>query len=135
MCNNLNEDLTEKVLARIKPQKLYICEVDTNCVIKYCGIKYHGINDILNAAISDSYILIDQDVNHNHEDTHPINIIFVSNPNNQHEKRFLLNQVKSDSYYCKLNQNTPIDILPMIHYSGFGDKMQLCGLEFESAKD
>lgn len=133
--DNLNENLTKKVLARIKPQKLYICEVDTNYVIKYCGIKYHGINDILNATISDSYILIDQDVNRNQEDSQPINIIFVSNPNNQDKRRLLLNQVKSDSYYCKLYQNTPIDILPMIYYSGIGDKMQLCGLEFESTED
>lgn len=131
---NLNPDLTKKMVARIKPQKLYICEVDTNVIIKYRGIKYHGLNDILNNTDPCSSILIDRD-NINLEDFCPLNIVFASNPNEKDRKRLILNQVMSDSSYCKLSQVMPIDILPMIYYSGNGSKMQLCGLEFESANN
>lgn len=133
--SNLNPDLTKKMLARIKPQKLYICEVDTTIVIKYREVKYHGLSDIVNSADSDSSILINQDINNSHQDFCPINIVFASNPNDKDRKRLILNQVMSDSSYCKLSQDTPIDILPMIYYSGAGIKMQLCGLEFEYADD
>lgn len=132
---NLNPALTEKVLARLKPQKLYICEVDTNVVIKYSGITYHGLNEILNVANFDSPILIDRDNKRKLEGDSPINVVFVSKPDEQDKKRLILSQVKTDSSYCKLSQDTPIDVLPMIYYSGRGSKMQLCGLEFEFADD
>lgn len=132
---NLNVDLTKKVLARIKPQKLYICEVDTNVVITYHGIKYHGLNNILNLANSDPSILINQDLTSNSGANHPFNVVFVSNQDELDRKRLILNQMSSGYFDCKLSQGTPIDALPMIYYSGTGGKMLLCGLDFEETDE
>jgi hypothetical protein len=128
---NLNVDLTKKVLDRIKPQKLYICEVDTNVVITHHGIKYHGLNNILNLANSDPFILINQDLTSNSGASHPFNVIFVSNQNELDRKRSILNQMSSGYFDSKLSQDTPIDALPMLYYNGAGGKMLLCGLDFE----
>lgn len=130
--SNLNPDLSKKMLARVKPQKLYICEVDTNIIIKYHGIKYHGLSDILNGANSDTSIMIDQDNNSNDDEAYPLNVVFVSSSD---RARLILNRIKTDPSYCKLSQETPIDALPMIYYSGCGGKMRLCGLEYELADD
>lgn len=135
MSNNLNDDLTEKVLARIKPQKLYICEVDTNVVITHNGNKYHGLHDILNVANSDQSILINQNQTSNSDINHPFNVVFVPNQNELERKRLILNDIGSEYFDSKLNQNTPIDALPMIYYGGSGNKMILCGLEFKYAEE
>jgi len=128
---NLNAELTNRLLARIKPQEIQICEVDTNVVITYRGIKHHGLSDILNVAKLNPYILVNQDVNRDCGDAKPLNIVFISDPSARNRKQLTFNQFKLGDSYCKLRQDTPIDILPMIYYSGTGNKMLLCGLEYE----
>lgn len=127
----LNPELTERMLGRIKPQKLYICEVDTNTVIKYGGTEYKGLNAILQVSESTPNILTDYEANQAVSIGKALNIVFVADPNDRESKLSILHQIKADDSFCKLRQDTPIDVLPMIYYSGTGDKMLLCGLEYE----
>ena len=125
---NLNEEWTDRLIARIKPHKIHICEVDTNAVITYSGIKYHGLADIINAEKLDPSIVIDHDVDRN---SGACNIVFVQDPPERDRKQSVLQKINATNTYCKLNQNTPLDVLPMIYYNGMGNKMMLCGLEYE----
>lgn len=129
---NLNAELTDKLIMRLKPQKVYICEVDTNVSITYKGIKFCGLADILNVDNINPSVLIDHDVNRN---SGACNIVFVSEPTERDRKQSILHQVKPSSSYCKLNQCTPIDILPMIYYNGKGSRMMICGLEYEENEE
>lgn len=127
---DLNKDLTEKVLARLTPQKLYICEADTTAVITFNGNKYHGLHDIINTANSNPYILINRTLTSDSDVNQPLNIVFVSNQDELERKQSIINKIVSGDFDSRLSQATPIDALPMIYYSGAGGKMLLCGLEF-----
>ncbi len=129
--SNLNSVLTNGMLGRIKTQKINICEVDTNSVIRYNGKVYHGLNDILKLSESDLSILPDYEADMRHEGNKALNLVFVTEQHEYERKKSILNQIKTGNTYCKLRQDTPLDILPMIYYSGIGDKMLVCGLEYE----
>lgn len=127
---DLDTDLTRKVLARIKPHKINICEVDTNAIITFNGIRYHGLNDILSLAGSEPSILIVPELI-NGEKRYPLSIVFILDAGEQERKRSKLIEINSDRSGFKLSQDTPIELLPMIYYDGVEEKMLLCGLEFE----
>lgn len=128
---NLNAELSDKIIARIRPNKVYICEVDTNVSITYNGIKFNGLADILNVENMNTSILIDHDV----RNSRACNIVFFSEPTERDKKRSILRQISPSNSYCKLDQTTPIDILPMIYYDGIGNKMKICGLEYEEVEE
>lgn len=129
---NLNAELSDRLIARIRPQKVYLCEVDTSVSITYNGIKFHGLADILNVENMNTSILIDHDVNRN---SRACNIVFFSEPTERDKKHSILQQISPSNSYCKLDQTTPIDILPMIYYNGIGNKMKICGLEYEEVEE
>ncbi|MDE5849212.1 MAG: VWA domain-containing protein [Muribaculaceae bacterium] len=130
---NLNPELTYRMLGRIKPQKIDICEVDTNAVIKYGGCEYHGLSDVLKVSDSTIDVLTDYESNHADSSGNALNIVFLAKPEERNRTQSILRNIKAGESYCKLRQNTPFEILPMIYYSGSGDKMLLCGLEYEVA--
>ncbi len=135
--------LLSKTLNRITTNQLHLVEVDTCTCIKYNGVVFKGLNDIykhVNDTHSGVYIGIDKskypcfdEFDRQNENRCFQNIYFADSPQKIAMSKQIIEQTRPILNYCKLYNGTPFDVLPLIYYSGEGEKMLICGLEIEAA--
>lgn len=132
-----DKQLLNKFLTGLSTHKIEIREVDTTATFIYNNIEFHGLNDIINHINGTNNIYIGSDTQRYpcfdsydalYEDRKYQNYYFADSQQQLDDRKALMTDVDPQSNYCKLHQNTPIDVLPMIYYRGEGDKMTICGL-------
>lgn len=132
-----DKQLLNKFLTGLSTNKIDILEVDTTATFTYNNIEFHGLNDIINHINGTNNIYIGSDTQRYpcfdsydalHENRKYQNYYFADSLQQLDDRKALMTNVDPQSNYCKLHQNTPIDVLPMIYYRGEGDKMTICGL-------
>lgn len=134
-----DDALLSKTLNRLKSKQLNIVEVDTATHIKYNGVVFKGLNDIVNNIghpHTGIYIGMDKDrypcfdeFDRLNENRYYQNIYFADSPQSFAIRQQMIEQMPPKSNYCKLYNEIPLEALPLIYYSGEGDKMFICGLE------
>jgi len=133
--SNLDKELTDKVISRLKPYSVYYQQVDTATCIRYNDVVYHGLKEVI-AAAKDRKIGLDEmkypcfdSYDYDNENRYYQNYYFGRNIDELDRKRDELKSVKPATNYCKLTHDTPLSLLPVLYYCGDGDKMLICGLD------
>lgn len=127
------------VLKRVGLRQLDIQVVDTAACVKYNGVVFKGLADILSGigscrdgvfvgSDSQGYPCFDE-YDRQSEDRRYWNIYFAKSSDGLEEKRRLVGEVAPRANYCKLHEGVPLAALPMIYYSGEGGRMKIVGLE------
>lgn len=130
----------EKVLSGLKPECIKVSKVDTATVVMYNGYIYHGLNEINRAQrdgsgksgfvgkIEERYPVFDSE-DYANENRYFSNYIFATSADELRAKTDAVKRLNGDMNFCKLTEDTPLHLLPMIYYKGEGDSMSICGLE------
>lgn len=134
--------LLEEALMKIAPEKRNVIETDTASVLRYNGVTFRGLNDVMSQAKSADrgvYVGIDalgyptfDEYDSLYETRRYTNICFADSPEELQAKKQLMKSLKPGINYCKANADTPFDVLPLIYYVGEGDRMLVIGLEIVS---